>query len=67
VNERFMRIEPNKIEDKSEESLYKPKTSLGKRLLETRSKIIASGEKMLDWKDIEREVANRRGGYENRK
>ena len=62
-----MRNDSELEKDRFDESSYKPKTSLGKRLLETRTKIIASGEKMLDWKEIEREVASRRGGYENRK
>jgi hypothetical protein len=62
-----MRNEKDIARERFDESNFKPKTSLGKRLLETRIKIIASGEKMLDWKEIERELASRRGGYENRK
>jgi hypothetical protein len=53
--------------EKAEDVSFNPRTSLGKKLLEKRNEIIASGEKMLDWKDIEREVSDRRGGYENRK
>jgi len=37
------------------------RTVLGKRLLEIRAKIIRSGEKLLDWDDLEKEIANRRG------
>lgn len=44
---------------------YKPKTPLGKKLMEMREKIITSGERMLDWEDIEEEISDRRGGYES--
>lgn len=40
---------------------FKPKTPLGKRLWELRAKIIASGEPLLDWEGVAREVAERRG------
>jgi hypothetical protein len=40
---------------------YVPKTSLGRRLWELRQQILAEGEPMLDWNDLEREVASRRG------
>ena len=32
------------------------------KLLTLRAKIVASGRRLLDWEDIEREVAERRGG-----
>ena len=60
-----MRVD-KESKEKTEESSYTPRTTLGKKLLEARNKIIASGEKMLDWKEIEREVVERRGGHENR-
>jgi hypothetical protein len=41
-----------------------PKTPLGRRLWEIRARIVASGEPLLGWKEIEREVADRRGGHE---
>lgn len=47
-------------------SSYRPKTPLGRKLWKIRAKIIASGEPLLDWDDIEREVAERRGGIESR-
>jgi len=47
-----------------EASAYKPRTRLGKELWEIRKKIIASGEPLLDWDGIEKEVAKRRGGTE---
>ena len=38
-----------------------PRTPLGKKLLEVRKKIIASGRPLLDWEDIDREIAAQRG------
>ena len=49
----------------SELSSYTPKTSLGEKLIEVRKKIIISGENLLEWKEIEKEISERRGGYEN--
>jgi hypothetical protein len=43
-----------------------PRTRLGKQLLRIREKIIASGEPLLSWEEIEREVADRRGEAEHR-
>jgi hypothetical protein len=40
---------------------YKPRTALGQRLWEIRARIVASGEPLLDWKDVEQEVTDRRG------
>jgi hypothetical protein len=37
-----------------------PCTALGKRLWEVRSQIIASGEKLLSWDEIEKEVSEQR-------
>jgi hypothetical protein len=39
----------------------KPKTPLGKKLLRFRERIVASGEALLTWEDIEREIIVRRG------
>ena len=36
------------------------RTPLGKKLLEVRQKIIASGRPLLDWEDIDREIAQQR-------
>jgi hypothetical protein len=41
---------------------YEPRTPLGHRLWELRKQIIASGERLLSWEEIEREVAERKGG-----
>ncbi|MGL6341532.1 MAG: hypothetical protein ACRC80_20600 [Waterburya sp.] len=37
-------------------------TELGRRLRQIRTKIVASGETLLDKEEIEQEVINRRGG-----
>jgi hypothetical protein len=42
-------------------SIFEPKTPLGKRLWAIRKKIVASGEPLLGWDEIEKEVAARRG------
>jgi len=48
-------------EDADAESPYQPETALGRMLLAIRAKVVASGEPLLSWKEIEREVAKRRG------
>ena len=47
---------------------YIARTPLAKKLLEVRQKIIASGRPLLDWEDIDREMAQqrRRWGKEER-
>lgn len=42
-------------------STFEPKTPLGKRLWSIRKRIVASGETLLGWDEIEKEVAARRG------
>jgi hypothetical protein len=42
-------------------SSFKPKTPLGRRLWSIRKRIVASGETLLGWDEIEKEVAARRG------
>ena len=42
---------------------FVPRTALGKKLLAIRSEIVAKGEPLLDRDGIEKEVAERRGGY----
>jgi hypothetical protein len=42
-----------------------PRTPLGRQLAEIRSRIVASGERLLDWDEIDREVALRRGGQDS--
>ena len=45
-----------------QETDYVPQTPLGQRLWQIRQRIVRSGEPLLDWDGIEREVAERRGG-----
>jgi hypothetical protein len=40
------------------------RTRLGEQLLRIRERIVASGEPLLSWEEIEREVAERRGESE---
>jgi hypothetical protein len=47
-------------EDREEE--FQPRTPLGQRLWEIRKRIVASGEPLLEGDDLEREIAERRGG-----
>jgi hypothetical protein len=44
------------------EDEFQPRTPLGRSLWELRKQIVASGEPLLDRDDLEREVAERRGG-----
>lgn len=37
------------------------RTPFGKKLLEIRKRVIASGRPLLDWEDIDREIADQRG------
>jgi hypothetical protein len=48
------------------EEEFKPRTPLGRRLWELRKRIVASGQPLLDWDDLEREIAERRGGVSER-
>ena len=60
-----MKIEKEIVEETSQPFLYAPQTALGKRLVEIRAKIIASGEPLLDWDGVEKEIADRRGEHES--
>jgi hypothetical protein len=40
------------------------RTRLGNQLLQIREQIVASGEPLLSWEEIEREIAERRGEFE---
>lgn len=53
---------PMDVERSSPEEYFEPRTELGRRLWELRKKIVASGEPLLDHDEIEREIAERRGG-----
>jgi hypothetical protein len=41
---------------------FQPRTDLGRRLWELRKEIVAAGAPLLDWDDLEQEIAERRGG-----
>ena len=49
------------MKEKEATIYYSPKTDLGKRLIEIRSRIVASGETLLDWDDLNKEITYRRG------
>ena len=49
-----------------EDRPYVPRTELGRLLMEIRARIVASGQPLLDWKGVQREVAERRGGISGR-
>jgi hypothetical protein len=44
---------------------FRPRTPLGKKLLAIRNNIIADGLPLLTREEIEREIAERRGGFNN--
>lgn len=46
------------------EAPFKCRTPLGQRLWEIRSRLVASGEPLLGWEELEQEVAERRGEAE---
>jgi hypothetical protein len=50
----------------AQEPEFRPKTELGRRLWELRKQIVASGEPLLEWEDLEKEIAERRGGVSER-
>ena len=43
-----------------------PRTRLGAQLLHIRERIVASGEPLLSWTEIEQDIAERRGEAEQR-
>ncbi len=45
----------------AEEPEYEAKTELGRKLVLLRKEIERSGVPLLDWDDLEREIAERRG------
>ena len=49
------------IEDWASKLTLKARTPLGKKLLSLRAKIVASGEPLLSWEEIDIEVKKRRG------
>lgn len=47
--------------------VYRPRTTLGQRLWDIRARIVASGNPLLSWDDLDRELAERRGEPEGNK
>lgn len=45
---------------------FRPKTKLGRALMEIRERILASGTKLMSMDEIVAEVESRRGGIENK-
>lgn len=45
-----------------EAQAWSPRTALGRELWEIRKEIVASGVPLLDWDELEKEIADRRGG-----
>ena len=60
-----LETEKENFEDEEKTLSYAPKTQLGKKLLAIRAKIVDSGTPLLNWEEIEKEVAARRGGLQN--
>jgi hypothetical protein len=57
----FLELKKTTAAGQEAESKYKP--PLGEKLRQIRQEIVASGEPLLDWEGVEREKAERRGGY----
>jgi len=60
---RFIELLETNVIRATDPAFHTATTPLGKKLQETRAKIIASGEPLLTIEDVDREVAERRGGY----
>jgi hypothetical protein len=54
------RKQPSILSDPPEEEFH-PRTPLGRELWEIRQRVLESGKPLLDWEDLEREIAERRG------
>lgn len=55
---------PGTVDSADRQVNYTPKTEFGRRMLELRRKIEASGEKLLTLDEVREEVRARRGGVE---
>jgi len=60
-NRRSRSVRPPERTTPTDLADFKPRTALGSDLLRIRRRIIASGEPMLGWKQLDREIARRRG------
>lgn len=56
-------METEKAETTIHNHLFQPKTNLGRKLWEIRQKIVASGEPLLGWEGVEKEVSERRNAH----
>ena len=52
------------VDEFSKDARMKPKTKLGARLLELRMQAIAKGIRLLSWGEINEEVKQRRGDFQ---
>jgi len=57
---------PRTLPENSQQSLqtprtYKPRTALGRKLWALRQQMVASGNPLLSWNELESEIAERRG------
>ncbi|NEP58140.1 MAG: hypothetical protein F6K31_14145 [Symploca sp. SIO2G7] len=60
---RFIELLETNVIRATDPAFHPATTPLGKKLQEIRAQIIASGTPLLTIEDVEREVAERRGGY----
>ena len=61
VNITGLTIPEETLLETRQASIYHPHTDLGRRLWAIRERIVASGEPLLSWEALERELAERRG------
>jgi hypothetical protein len=59
-----LEVEKESVEQSQQPGAYTPETPLGKKLLALRERIIAEGLPLLNREEIEKEIADRRGGYQ---
>jgi hypothetical protein len=55
-------MEIDRAETPIQDNLFESKMLLGRKLGEIRQKIVASGEPLLGWEEVEKEVSERRNG-----
>jgi hypothetical protein len=53
---------PNGTRSDEREAVYEPRTDFGRELMAIRARIVASGQPLLSWEDLERAIAERRSG-----
>lgn len=58
----MQRARKRKGEEVSSGEEYQPRTALGRRLWRIRKRIVASGARLLDWDDLDRERSEREEG-----